>query len=892
MELHATVILLMVLIHDLHGQETRNADSDFGDRSKPEGSRENPWGPEATEVPSPSGSTRPPLPTLYPPGIEISCPMRYKCEERFGLPLNYHDKNCYCDTVCETYGDCCKDYVAPTGRRAKKTKLPRNTFTCQRVEEIDRNVEIYVVEGCPRDFTDTEIRAKCEGAINSDDAFQRVPVVSKETKVLYKNFYCAQCGGEFNVSFWKVLLNCEHIAEPPSNISLKGMVEGAVRFAEQNRQFCGTLFDAPSSDLKARTCKSNIGRCDRSFSDKRMAKKCRGHTSYVYVGLEVFKNKFCAQCNYVNESYLSCEDTRTPRIVFEEAPLITSPFSILLDLNTGAGSISEHRVGANGQIEVSEVASMVQPCPENHIYDHFRRQCRMLVCTGTHHLVGADCVPINPESQPTTTPPEITGGGDDTESPGLGEDNQNLPLEPDFEWPDRPNKNPNSEEDDFSLEIPDTYNDDNDDPYPHYNINDPDFDPDRIIPYDPDRMDIDPYWDPNSTPDLQLDCLSFMKLNETEYRLFENHSIYVFALNQMFHAPQIEHHGRFAYVCSPYKDSGPQVNGNSNNNNNGINNNESTAHVNATVIMFTFTYLQSFISFVGLLVSMMALLIMFIMYCAYKQLRTVAGMSAMSLAFALFIAQGLFLFGMPRTDHHNVCLSLGALMHYFFLAAFFWLNVMSFDIYRTFSNSYDASASSGCGGRFACYFLYAWTTPACIVGVALSLDFFQYAEDIYQPHYAEHICWIVRRYALLFLFALPLAILLAINIIIYIISLLKSITSNKEKGRGRLLLYIQLSFVMGLTWIFAFIATLTDMWVFWYVFITFNSFQGIFICFAFVCNRKVFRIIKSKGKVQQQNQQQRKDVRFSNGHHRTFSSARHTFLTDGEARIIAQETSI
>ena len=839
--------------------------------------RYNPPVSEVTPMSDPSQPTRPSLPPLYPPEIQVSCSVRYKCEERFGLPLNYHDKNCYCDALCETYGDCCKDYASPSGR-GRRPKLARNTFTCQRVEEIDRNMEIYVVERCPRDFTDTETRAKCEGAINSNDAFQRIPVVSKETKLLYKNFYCAQCGGEFNVSFWKVLLNCEHIPEPLSNISSKDVLERAVRFAEENRQFCGTLFDAPSNDLKARTCKSNIGRCDRSYADKRMTKKCRGHTSYVYVGLEVFKNKYCAQCNYVNESYLSCEDTRTPRIVFEEAPLMTAPFSILLDLNTGAGSISEHQVGANGQIQVSEAASTVHPCPNNHIYDHFKRQCRMLVCTGTHHLVGGDCVPINPESEPTTE--ESIGPVELEPSPGV--DNPNPPLEPDFEWPDKPNNNPNLEgdEEEFGREVPETYEYDNDgrgDRYPHYNVHDPNFDPDGIIPYDPNRMDIDPYWDPNSEVDLQLDCSTFMKLNETGYRLFDNHSIYVYALNQIFHAHQIEYYGRFAYICSPYKDMGPSVN------------NNSAAAVNATVIMFTFTYLQSFISFVGLLVSMMALLIMFVMYCAYKQLRSVAGMCAMSLAFALFIAQGLFLFGMPRTDLHSVCLSLGALMHYFFLAAFFWLNVMSFDIYRTFSDSYEPSAP-GCGGRFACYFFYAWITPACIVGVALSLDFFQYAEDIYQPHYAEHICWIVRRYALLFMFALPLAILLAMNIIMYIISLLKSITSNKEKGRGRLLLYIQLSFVMGLTWIFAFIATLTNMWAFWYVFIAFNSFQGIFICFAFVCNRKVFRIIKSKGKVQQQ--QQRKDVRFSNGHHRTFSSARHTFLTDGEARIIAQETSI
>ncbi len=869
-------VLTVGLLTGTQGQERGNADSGSVD---PQDTPAEAGVSQGSAPPRPTGPS--PLTPMPTSGIQVSCPMRYKCEERFGLPLNYHDKNCYCDALCETYGDCCKDYVRPSGVKGRRTKLARNSFTCQRVEEIDRNVEIYVVDSCPRDFTDTEIRGKCEGAASSEneDAFQRIPVVSKDSKVLYKNFYCAQCGGDLNVSFWKVLLNCEHIPEPLSNISSEAVLEGAVRFAAQNRQFCGTLFAAPSNDLKARTCKSNIGRCDRSYTEKKMAKKCRSHTSYVYVGLEVFKNKFCAQCNYVNESYLSCEDTRTPRILFEEPQLITAPFSILLDLNTGAGSISEHRMRVNGQIEVSEVASAVEPCPDNHVYDHFRRRCRMLVCTGTHHLVGADCVPINPEeSEPTTESldAELSEGGPGVDSPN--------PPEPDFERPNKPNNNRNLDE--IGLEYSDTYDYDGDysnerrNPYPHSDGHDPDSDPERMVPYDRNHMENDPHHDPNSQPDQQFNCPPFLKLNDSEYWLYDNHSVFVYALNQMFHAHEVQYDGKFAYVCAPYRERGGGH----------LVNNHSTAAVNATVIMFTYTYLQSFISFVGLLVSMMALLIMFVMYCAYKQLRTAAGLSAMSLAFALFVAQGLFLFGMQRTDKHIVCLSIGALMHYFFLVAFFWLNAMSFDIYRTFSSS--NSEEGGC--RFACYFFYAWLTPACIVGVSLSLDFFQFAEDIYQPHYADHICWIVRRYALLFMFALPIAILLAVNIIIYIISLLKSITANKEKGRGRLLLYIQLSFIMGLTWIFAFIATLTEMWVFWYVFIAFNSFQGIFICFAFVCNRKVFRIIKSKGKVQQQQQlyQQRKDLRFSNGHHRTFSSARHTFLTDGEARIIAQETSI
>ncbi len=856
------VLGILLCIHGIHGQEA--ATGRRRDRTR----HADPVGPGGVIQ-----GTPPPLPPIPPmpevPEMDVSCSMRFQCEERFGLPLSYHDKNCYCDKLCETYADCCTDYTRSESDGRPK-KLPRNTYSCQRIQEIDPNKEIYIVDQCPRDFTDTDIRSRCEGDHLTDDAFYSIPVTSKDSGVLYRNFYCAQCGGETHISFWKLSLNCEHIPEPPANISSKTIIEGAVRFVRENRQFCGTLFDPPSKELKARTCKSNIGRCDRTYPDKKLAKKCRGQTSYVYVGLAVFKNKHCAMCNYVNESYLSCEDTRTPRIDFEVPQLISAPYSIQLDLNTGAGSITEHRMGFNGQIEVSEVAAYVQSCPDNHVYDHFKRKCRMLVCTDSHHVVAGDCLPINP-IDPTPDPSIV-------DPHPVPEVVSTDPPIPEPEWPYPPD---NSRPGDGNLEPPYDYNyeDEIENPYPGHSGPDflnPEQYPEGIVPYNPDRIVIDPHEDSNFTPDVKLDCPK-MKLNDSDYRLFQNHSIYVFALNQVIHAHQIEYDGKSAYICAPQTRIGPKVN------------NNSAAVVNATVIMFDFTYLQSFISFVGLLVSMMALFIMIVMYLFFKQLRgNVAGKCAMSLALSLFVAQGLFLFGMDRTQIHNVCLSLGALMHYFFLAAFFWLNAMAFDIFRTFANSYEAPSGGGCG-CYSCYALYAWLSPAVIVGASLSLDFLQFAREIYQPRYAEHICWIVKRYALLFLFALPVAVLLAVNILLYIMTLLRSINSNKEKGRGRLLLYIQLSFVMGLTWIFAFIATLTDMYVFWYLFIAFNALQGIFICFAFVCNRKVFRIIKSKGKVHRKDT---RDVRFSNGHHRTFSSAKTTFLFDGEAQIIAQETSI
>ncbi|KAJ8319280.1 hypothetical protein KUTeg_004371 [Tegillarca granosa] len=51
---------------------------------------------------------------------------------------------------------------------------------------------------------------------------------------------------------------------------------------------------------------------------------------------------------------------------------------------------------------------------------------------------------------------------------------------------------------------------------------------------------------------------------------------------------------------------------------------------------------------------------------------------------------------------------------------------------------------------------------------------------------------------------------------------------------------------MGLTWICGFVATFSNVMVLWYIFIIFNSLQGVFIFIAFVCNKKVYYLIRGR----------------------------------------------
>lgn len=820
--------------------------------------------PSVTEVPR----------QLLPdPPQSITCPMRNKCSRREYITMTYHDSNCFCDDLCPVFRDCCKDYKRP-GRGL--WHLQKSTISCHRVMEINPEVELYIVDSCPRDFNgDPEIQDKCEMdtslAWGNGQAFFRLPVAGKKSKIMYKNYYCALCSGDVDVTFWNVKLGCGEI--PLANMSAdpKEIVDNVLMFTKQNKYYCGLEFSDPG--IKPRVCKSHIARCDKSWKDQRIKKKCKSHTAYVYVGKEVFKNKYCAVCNYVNESYLSCEDTRTPQPGGELGSGgigdITAPFSILLDLNTGKGSIKEHRVGVGVEKEVTVTVVQIKECAHGHVYDPFAKICRELRCQAGYIMSdGGGCVSgtRGPSTPSTTIAATIS-------SPSVEADN--LPTQPHTTtptpaWEYYDTQRPNQDNTNILDGLFPKGEHERDNTYREENIEEDYYDQ---YEYDGKNAVLIP-------GDATCPTIS---LTEEEYRMFDNLSIVVYSSGRVYNSLEYDEIGGIVFVCSPFDNS------------------TYTEEVNITktIIMFKFDRLQGLVSFVGVLVSAVALLMMLVVYLMLPPLRNIPGMCVMSLALALLFAQMLFLVGVPRTEVHYVCLGLAAALHYTFLAAFFWMNVMAYDIWRSFSSKAVKHSHSSC--RFCCYSLYAWFIPALIVGGSVGMDFLEeYIDDIYRPHYGEGICWIVRRYALLFLFALPLALILVINIIFYIATIrsiyLISQTSkslhqqSKIKDKGKLVLYIKLSFIMGLTWIFGFIAALTDMHVMWYVFISFNTLQGVFICFAFVCNKKVFRLLRDKGRVHRMHPYGDAN-RHGNNHSRTYMT-RHTYLSDGEAKIISQETSI
>jgi hypothetical protein len=266
-----------------------------------------------------------------------------------------------------------------------------------------------------------------------------------------------------------------------------------------------------------------------------------------------------------------------------------------------------------------------------------------------------------------------------------------------------------------------------------------------------------------------------------------------------------------------------------------------------------FSTTQTTISVIGQIISIIGLFVHLIVYSLLPKLRNLAGMNLMSLSAALLVAQLLFLVGSSASSIYELCTTLAIVTHLAFLASFAWMHVMAFDIWKTFASSTKPSSVDSNTKKFIRYSLYGWGVPAMVILIAVAVNFGLPTEADARPAYGEVICWIRSRIGLAIFFAAPVAAILLCNIVFYsltvtsiyrIAKLSRKVTHKSEKQR--LWLYIKLTSIMGLTWVFGFVAAAFDNVVLWYFFIVINSLQGAFICIVFVCTRQVLKLLREK----------------------------------------------
>ena len=142
---------------------------------------------------------------------------------------------------------------------------------------------------------------------------------------------------------------------------------------------------------------------------------------------------------------------------------------------------------------------------------------------------------------------------------------------------------------------------------------------------------------------------------------------------------------------------------------------------NATEDLISGAY-EGYLTGFCLSISVLSLILHVAIYCALPKLSNLPGKNLLSLSWAILLAQFLFLVGVkPEFEVPlEVCIGIAVVDYFFFLAVFFWMNVMSVDIWWTFSGS-TLRGSDGVRTHRK-YAVYAWGTSALLALAALTVD--------------------------------------------------------------------------------------------------------------------------------------------------------------------------
>ncbi|XP_061544471.1 cadherin EGF LAG seven-pass G-type receptor 2 [Phycodurus eques] len=200
-------------------------------------------------------------------------------------------------------------------------------------------------------------------------------------------------------------------------------------------------------------------------------------------------------------------------------------------------------------------------------------------------------------------------------------------------------------------------------------------------------------------------------------------------------------------------------------------------------------------------------------------------------ATALFLSELVFILGINQADNPFLCTVIAILLHFFYLCTFSWLFLEGLHVYRMISEVRDINY-----GPMRFYYLIGWGVPAFITGLAVGLD----PEGYGNPDF----CWLSMYDTLIWSFAGPIAMVVSVNVFLYILSSRASCSTRRQsvekkeprvsglKTAGGVL------FLVSVTCFLALLSVNSDMIIFHYLFAGFNCVQGPFIFF--------FRIVFNK----------------------------------------------
>lgn len=310
--------------------------------------------------------------------LNVSCGHKDSCVSdkgsRLSSPLNWKERNCFCDNLCGQYGDCCIN--AATYNPLEQRRLHQ----LQECSVLRNYGGVYMLKSCPPSWEGVpQIEELCraaspESGADRKDPIISLPVTSMISKITYANYYCALCNNDtVEVHSWLPRVECptlDDLSKRPrlnqSNL-LEELVykEGSWGIQQEDKfNFCSVDPYIPITVVEnIRLCKENINYCPSQFNGTEIRHLCDSYTALVYDGRRVYRNYHCATCHGLTGEDLSCfSHQQFSRFNFKDE-FNPATFSVLLDFTDSTGG---NVIGYK--------------CNEFEIWDPFFKKCRSVVC--------------------------------------------------------------------------------------------------------------------------------------------------------------------------------------------------------------------------------------------------------------------------------------------------------------------------------------------------------------------------------------------------------------------------------------------------------------------------------------------------------------------------------
>ncbi|NXA24918.1 AGRG2 protein, partial [Ibidorhyncha struthersii] len=252
----------------------------------------------------------------------------------------------------------------------------------------------------------------------------------------------------------------------------------------------------------------------------------------------------------------------------------------------------------------------------------------------------------------------------------------------------------------------------------------------------------------------------------------------------------------------------------------------------------------TFISYIGCGLSAIFLSVTLVTYIAFEKIRRdYPSKILIQLCAALLLLNLVFLLDswIALYDTRGLCIAVAVFLHYFLLVSFTWMGLEAFHMYLALVKVFNTYVRK----YILKFCIVGWGLPAVVVSIVLAVSPDNYGlittgrVSINRP---DEFCWIKNRIVFYITAVGYFCLIFLINISMFIVVLIQLCRIKKKKQLGAqrktsiqdLRSVAGLTFLLGITWGFAFF-TVNE--VFTYLFTIFNTLQGFFI-FIFYCITK------------------------------------------------------